>query len=81
MDGYEVARRLREKKNSSILIALSGYGQEEHRRKARQAGFDYYLTKPVSITEVVQIVNGTSKTPPRSQKQKYGAEAEKRSGL
>lgn len=49
MDGYQVARRLRseEKLRGTLLVALSGYGQTEDRRRSREAGFDYHLTKPV----------------------------------
>jgi DNA-binding response OmpR family regulator len=47
LDGFEVARRLREQFNGIRLIALSGYGQNEYRDKAAAAGFDQYLTKPV----------------------------------
>jgi signal transduction histidine kinase/ActR/RegA family two-component response regulator len=52
IDGYEVARRLRALPafQSTVLIALSGYGQEEDRRRAREAGFDHHLTKPVDPT-------------------------------
>ncbi|HSA57102.1 MAG TPA: response regulator [Gemmatimonadaceae bacterium] len=51
MDGYEVARRLREQFSHRpvLLVAISGYGQTEHRREAREAGFDHFFTKPVSI--------------------------------
>ena len=51
MDGYEVARRLREQfgPRPVLLVAISGYGQDEHRREAREAGFDHFFTKPVSI--------------------------------
>jgi CheY-like chemotaxis protein len=49
MDGYAVARALRADPEQAVatLIALSGYGQEEDQRQARQAGFDRHLTKPV----------------------------------
>jgi CheY-like chemotaxis protein len=49
MDGYEVARRLRRQPGGGrvFLVALTGYGQEEDRRRAREAGFDAYLVKPV----------------------------------
>lgn len=49
IDGYEVARRLRADPGTSAirLIALSGYGQEEDRRCAMEAGFDVHLVKPV----------------------------------
>lgn len=48
MDGYEVARLLRGGPHQDLrLIALSGYGQAEDRRKTREAGFDMHLVKPV----------------------------------
>ena len=47
MDGYEVALRLRaEHPREVVLIALTGYGQEEDRRRTREAGFDHHLVKP-----------------------------------
>jgi signal transduction histidine kinase/CheY-like chemotaxis protein len=50
MDGYEVARRLRESfPGRSTLVALTGWGQEDDRRRAREAGFDHHLTKPADI--------------------------------
>ena len=49
MDGYEVARRVREKPGLQdiLLVALTGWGQEEDRRRSNQAGFDRHLVKPV----------------------------------
>src|SRR5262245_2956405 len=51
MDGYEVARRLRNQPggDSLMLVALSGYGQEDDLRRSRAAGFDLHLTKPVGL--------------------------------
>ena len=51
MDGYEVARRARELPHcrDTIFIALTGWGQEEDRRRTREAGFDHHLVKPVNI--------------------------------
>ena len=49
LDGYEVARRLRERPvmRDVKLVALTGYGQEADRRRSREAGFDLHLVKPV----------------------------------
>lgn len=66
MDGYEIARRLRHNGVNGIwLVAVSGYGQDEHRRAAQQAGFDRYLVKPVDfeafrdlIDNLAQRLNG-----------------------
>jgi PAS domain S-box-containing protein len=54
MDGYEVARRLRALPagKSAYLIALTGWGQAEDRRRTREAGFDRHLIKPVAPDEV-----------------------------
>jgi two-component system CheB/CheR fusion protein len=51
MDGYEVARRIRQRKDSAglRLIALTGWGQEEDRRRTAGAGFDHHLIKPAEI--------------------------------
>jgi two-component system, chemotaxis family, CheB/CheR fusion protein len=48
MSGYQVARRLREQPElrGMVLVALTGCGQEEDRRRSHEAGFDYHLTKP-----------------------------------
>ena len=51
MDGYEVARILRGRANGSAvpLVALTGWGQEEDRRRTKAAGFDHHLVKPANI--------------------------------
>ncbi len=47
LDGYEVARRLRQEFASELrLVAMTGYGQEDDRRRAGEAGFDAHLVKP-----------------------------------
>jgi signal transduction histidine kinase/ActR/RegA family two-component response regulator len=48
LDGYEVARRLRQEAGcgGAVLAALTGFGQEEDRRRAQEAGFDAHLVKP-----------------------------------
>jgi signal transduction histidine kinase/CheY-like chemotaxis protein len=57
MDGYELARHLRQKFGGAILlIALTGYGQSEDKQKAKEAGFDEHLTKPVSIVDVERVL-------------------------
>ncbi len=51
MDGYEVARRLRAAHGDSMMLAaLTGWGQEADRERARKAGFDVHLVKPVEFT-------------------------------
>jgi CheY-like chemotaxis protein len=55
MDGYEVAARIRAAPGNRevLLIALSGYGQPEHRRKSLEAGCNVHLLKPVDINELM----------------------------
>ncbi|MGH7788066.1 MAG: response regulator [Candidatus Binatia bacterium] len=58
IDGYEVARRLRAEPRLErvLLIALSGYGEDEDKRRARAAGFDHHLTKPVELEQVMRLL-------------------------
>ena len=51
MDGYEVARRIRARSSSRpTIVALTGWGQEQDRTRARDAGFDHHLVKPADLT-------------------------------
>jgi two-component system CheB/CheR fusion protein len=54
MDGYEVARELRARPELEglVLIALTGWGQEEDRQRTRAAGFDHHLLKPVDLAAI-----------------------------
>ena len=58
LDGYEVARRLRERHElgAIVLVALTGYGQREDRRRAFKTGFDFHLTKPANIEALQEIL-------------------------
>jgi CheY-like chemotaxis protein len=60
VDGYEVARRLRatDEGQRMLLVALTGYGQPEDRRRARGAGFDAHLTKPVLPEQLAEVLTG-----------------------
>lgn len=63
MHGYEVAERLRslpENKNV-VIIALTGYGQEQDRRRAKEAGFDFHFVKPVDFEKLESLVNNLLK--------------------
>jgi len=59
MDGYELARRLRGLPDGDnlLLIALTGYGQESDRLHAIAAGFDYHLTKPADLRQLLEIID------------------------
>jgi CheY-like chemotaxis protein len=58
MDGYEVARQIRMLPGSrtKLLVALTGYGQEEDKRRALSAGFDQHLIKPVDVEHLRHLL-------------------------
>jgi CheY-like chemotaxis protein len=58
MDGFETARRLRETPAGRMLriVALTAYGDVEHQRMAKQAGFDEFLGKPISMNTIVNAL-------------------------
>src|SRR5205823_2302062 len=58
MDGYALARRLREMPalGRAVLIALSGYGRDEDRRQAFDAGFDHHLVKPPDLEGLAALL-------------------------
>ncbi|WP_348757663.1 hybrid sensor histidine kinase/response regulator [Candidatus Methylocalor cossyra] len=58
LDGYELARRLRAECGlaDTRLVAVSGYGAEEERRRCRAAGIDYHLTKPVDVEALQRLL-------------------------
>jgi PAS domain S-box-containing protein len=58
MDGYEVARQIRMLPGSrtKLLVALTGYGQEEDKRRALSAGFDQHLIKPVDVEHLQNLL-------------------------
>jgi signal transduction histidine kinase/ActR/RegA family two-component response regulator len=68
LDGYEVARRLRAQptRTRAVLIALSGYGQAEDERRAREAGFDHHLVKPVDPEVIRELLAKTERSVERA---------------
>jgi CheY-like chemotaxis protein len=64
MDGYEVARRVRRLPGSESvrLVALTGWGQQEDRRRSAEAGFDHHLVKPVEPKALEDVLAGPKKT-------------------
>jgi CheY-like chemotaxis protein len=63
MDGYEVARRLRKDLNltDALIVAVTGYGQEDDRRRSAEAGFDIHLVKPINPNELDALMQQTRK--------------------
>jgi CheY-like chemotaxis protein len=58
MSGLEAARAIRELPDGGRLwlIALSGWGQSEDRRKSREAGFDHHFVKPVDVEALIELI-------------------------
>ena len=68
MNGYEVARHLREhpKLKNVRLVALTGYGQESDERRAEAAGFDIHVVKPVGFQRLQDLLTTLLTTPAKS---------------
>jgi PAS domain S-box-containing protein len=62
MDGNELARRLRAdpRTRTMLLVAITGYGQEQDRRAALEAGFDHHMVKPVDLDRLAAILAGVA---------------------
>jgi PAS domain S-box-containing protein len=63
MSGYEVASQLRKEEccREAVIVAISGYGQEEDRRRSKEAGFDYHLVKPLDHDALLTLLaNGSN---------------------
>lgn len=58
MNGYTVARRMRERLGDAtpLLIAVTGWGQEEDRRRSKAAGFDHHFVKPVDPAALAAVI-------------------------
>lgn len=64
MDGYEVARALRAtpEGKEAILLALSGWGGDEHRKRGLEAGFDRHIIKPIDADELADLLAAPGKS-------------------
>ena len=57
IDGYELCRRVREQGlDDAQIIAMTGYGQESDRQRAKEAGFDQHMVKSVDLGEVIRLL-------------------------
>ncbi len=58
LNGYDTARRIRQQAcgRDLVLVALTGWGQQEDRRKSREAGFDHHLTKPAKLADLQKLL-------------------------
>jgi DNA-binding response OmpR family regulator len=57
LSGYDIARHIRRTRGSDVLlVAITGWGQEDDRRKASEAGFDHHFTKPADFEVLVELI-------------------------
>jgi len=62
LNGYEVAKRIRQEPTlrDTVLVALTGYGQETDREISRQAGFNHHMVKPANFDKLQQILTNVA---------------------
>jgi CheY-like chemotaxis protein len=65
LSGYEAARRIREQMGAGgvILVALTGWGRDEDRRRTTEAGFDYHMTKPLEFDDFQNVLAAAPRNP------------------
>ena len=64
LSGYDVARRIRDARGASVLIvAITGWGQEDDRQRARDAGINHHFTKPVDFESLLDMIDREAPRP------------------
>jgi PAS domain S-box-containing protein len=68
LNGYEAARRIRahQKDHRSVLVAVTGWGQEADRLRSREAGFDAHLVKPLDLNALTKLLADLDTRPPNA---------------
>ena len=65
LSGYDIARHVREQRGRDVLlVAITGWGQEDDRRRAREAGFDHHFTKPADFEVLLELIEQEMKHRP-----------------
>ena len=63
LSGYDIARHVRAQQGEDVLlVAITGWGQEEDRRRAREAGFDHHFTKPADFDRLLELIGEELRT-------------------
>jgi len=64
MNGFEAATEIRSKPHGKdvVLVALTGWGQSQDRKKSEEAGFDHHLVKPVTLADLERVLSETQNT-------------------
>jgi CheY-like chemotaxis protein len=63
LNGYDTARRIRQQPwgKDIVLIAITGWGNENDKRQSEEVGFNFHLVKPVDPTQLTQLLNSLGK--------------------
>lgn len=65
LSGYDIARHIRGTRGQQVLlVAITGWGAEEDRRRAREAGFDHHFTKPADFERLVGLLGQSLSSQP-----------------
>ena len=77
IDGFEVARRIRQEPvlKDVVLVAITGYGQDEDRRQSQAAGFNAHLVKPLELSGLRSVLDNLSDLPKSGPSNRGNAEA------
>jgi CheY-like chemotaxis protein len=64
LNGYDAARRIRREPwgHNMLMVATTGWGKEEDRRRSKEAGFDLHMVKPIDISAVQEILASPTRT-------------------
>jgi CheY-like chemotaxis protein len=67
LNGYDAARRIRAERwgKSPLIVAMTGWGQDEDKRRAAAAGFDRHFTKPVDPGDIKKLIAGMRANAPQ----------------
>ena len=58
LSGYDIAKHVREHRGEDVLlVAITGWGQEDDKRRAREAGFDHHFTKPADFDKLLKLID------------------------
>ena len=60
LNGYDAARQIRSHDHSPVLVAVTGWGQDDDRRRSQEAGFHHHLVKPVDLSALERILESTA---------------------
>lgn len=64
MTGYEACQKMRENPAlaNTVIAAQTGWGEEQHRQKSKEAGFDHHLVKPISVANLQELLDTVRKS-------------------